>query len=41
MPFFKISPPGSPRLGEEWPLFIVIVAILFLIVVAAFYVYTT
>jgi hypothetical protein len=36
---FGIRPPGPPNLGPEWSIWIMVVAVLFLIAVAMFYVF--
>ena len=37
--WFPSQPPPPPRLGPEWATWIVIVAVLFLMTVAVFYLY--
>jgi hypothetical protein len=38
---FSIRPPGPLNLGAEWSIWIMVVAVLFLIAVAMFYVYAS
>jgi hypothetical protein len=38
---FRIQSPGPPQLGPQWSTWIVLVAVLFLIAVAAFDVFTS
>jgi hypothetical protein len=39
-PSFPFPPPPPPRLGPQWSAWIVIVAVLFLVAVFAFYFFT-
>jgi hypothetical protein len=38
---FSFQSPGPPQLGQQWSAWIVVVAVLFLIAVFAFYFYTS
>ena len=36
---FSLRPPGPPRLSPDWSIWIMIVAVLFIVAVIMFYVY--
>ena len=38
---FSLKAPGPPNLGPEWSIWIMVVAVLFLIAVAMFYIYAS
>jgi hypothetical protein len=38
---FSLRPPGPPQLGPDWSVWIMIVAVLFIVSVIMFYVYVS